>query len=134
LLLLFFTKKYAVAQSFDDLQPSALLFYEEKKDGLDPDTEMFPPPQREDIDYSRFISGNPNAELLSPTLAASYTDTGTLAAPCAKHGDFDWSPSNPVDVKMLNMLTLGPERGMYDLNDAAENLDPVVLLGFTERG
>jgi hypothetical protein len=116
------------------LEPSALLFREDK-DCLDPNTQVIPPPKREDIDYSRFISGNPDAKLLSPTLTASYTDTPTLTS-CSTttaHGDFDSSPSTIFDVTMLNMLTLSSvpnanQTGIYDLRDA-ENLDPVVASG-----
>jgi hypothetical protein len=122
-----------VAESFQDLLPSALLFCK-NKDVLDPNTQVIPPPKGEDIDYSRFISGNPDAELLSPTLTAAYTDTPALA-PCTKaaHSDFDSLPSSIFDGAMLNLVTRRPgpiviQTGMYALNDAG-NFDPVVASG-----
>lgn len=141
-----FFQKYEEAASYHDLQPHALLFNEGPPfDGVDPNTQMVAPPPRQSIDYSCFISGNPDAKLVSP--AASTVDhpdapplggcAFSLLDPCAGADIADpdhtfHSPphSSLFDWPSFDMLTLGSgptadETGIYVQGDG-QGLDPVI--------
>ena len=126
------------------MQPHALLFTEEPPfDGIDTDTQIVETLPHESIDYSCFISGNPDAKLVSPAPAVDQPDAPTLSG-CAFSLDpstditdqtFDSSPhsSSLFDWASFDMLTLGSdssadETSIYVQGDG-QSLDPVIASG-----
>jgi len=136
--------KYEEAASYHDLQPHALLFTEGPPfDGVNPDTQIVEAPPRESIDYSCFISGNPDAKLVSPASTIDRPDAPPLSGcafsldPCADVADptFHSSPhlSSLFDWASFDMLTLGSgpsadETAIYVQGDG-QSLDPVIASG-----
>ncbi|KAH9060761.1 hypothetical protein EDB87DRAFT_1613938 [Lactarius vividus] len=133
--------KYAEAASYHDLNPHALLFNEGPPfDGVDPNGQIVAP-SRESIDYSCFISGNPDAKLVSPAASSvDHPDAPPLGGcafsldPCADIADhtFHSSPSL-FDWVNFDMLTLGPgpvtdDTAIYIQGDG-QSLDPVIASG-----
>ena len=140
-------QKYEEAASYHDLQPHALLFSEGPPfDGIDTDTQMVEPPTRQSVDYSCFISGNPDAKLVSPAPSVDHPDAPPLSGcaafsldPCADIADPDYtfhsSPhsSSIFDWASFDMLTLGSgpsadETGIY-VQGGGQSLDPVIASG-----
>ncbi|KAN0138537.1 hypothetical protein V8E53_003525 [Lactarius tabidus] len=133
--------KYEEAASYHDLQPHALLFNEEPPfDGIDTDTQIVESPQRQSIDYSCFISGNPDAKLVSPTPTADHPDAPTLSGcafsldPCTDIADQSFHSSlhssSLFDWASFDMLTLGSgpsadETSIY-VQGEGQSLDPVI--------
>jgi len=136
--------KYEEAASYHDLQPHALLFTEEPPfDGIDTDTQIVESPQCQSVDYSCFISGNPDAKLVSPMPAVDHPDAPTVSG-CA----FSLDPSTDIadhtfhslshssslfDWASFDMLTLGSgssadETTIYAHGDG-QSLDPVIASG-----
>jgi hypothetical protein len=144
-LILLRFQKYEEAASYHDLQPHALLFTEGPPfDGINPDTQIVEPPPHQSIDYSCFISGNPDAKLVSPASTIDRSDAPPLSAgcafsldPCADVADptFHSSPnlSSLFDWASFDMLTLGSgpsadENAIYVQGDG-QSLDPVIASG-----
>jgi len=93
------------------LNPHALLFNEGPPfDGGDPDTQMAAPSACQNIDYSCYISGNPDAKLVSPATVHhpdapppggcgfSLNSSTDIADHTSPSSVFDWN---------FDMLTLG---------------------------
>ncbi|KAF8272388.1 hypothetical protein EI94DRAFT_1718519 [Lactarius quietus] len=136
--------KYEEAASYHDLQPHALLFTEGPPfDGIDTNGQIIEPASRESIDYSCFISGNPDAKLVSPTPTVDHPEAPPLNGcaftldPCADIADhtFHSSPhsSSFFDWASFDMLTLGSgpsadEASIYVQGDG-QSLDPVIASG-----
>jgi hypothetical protein len=142
--------KYEEAASYHDLNPHAFLFNEGPPfDGVDPNTQMVvTPPLRQSIDYSCFISGNPDAKLVSPapTVASDHPDAPPLGCgsaflldPCVDITDHTFHSSPPLSSSLFDwvsfdMLTLGSvpiadETAIYVQGDG-QSLDPVIASGF----
>ena len=117
--LFFLPQKYEEAASYHDLNPHAFLFNEGPPfDGADdPNTRIVvAPTPRQSIDYSCFISGNPDAKLVPPAPTVA-SDAPPLSGstfsldPCADIADHTFHSSPPHLSSLLNwasfdMLTL----------------------------
>ena len=129
-------QKYKEAESFHDLLPQALAFHEPVSfDGADPCSQIAVPAHTE-IDYNRFISGNPEAKLGSPI--HNHSPMGGCFSPgpsTATTFDYDFGPSasTTVNWSMVGMPTLNfddimNEHAMYGPNDG-EFLDAIITCG-----
>lgn len=133
--------KYEEAASYHDLHPHALLFNEGPPfDGIIPNTQIVaPPPRQSTIDYSCFISGNPDAKLTSPASTVDHSDAPHLGGcafsldPCADITDhtFHSSPSSLFDWASFDMLTLGsgPIADEATIYVHGHSLDPDTAFG-----
>lgn len=134
--------KYEEAASYHDLNPHVFLFNEGPPfDGVDPNGQIVAPPPRQSIDYTCFISGNPDAKLVAPAASSvDHPDALPLGGrafsldPCADIADhtFHSSPSL-FDWVNFDMLTLGPgpiadDTAIYIQCDG-QGFDPVIASG-----
>ena len=137
-------QKYAEAESYHDLHPHALLFNEEIPfGGADYNTRIsISARTTESIDYSCFISGNPEVKLGSPPSSARLSDPLSSIGGCFSPGpsigtviDDDFkSPLSPtLDWSVFDMPTLGSDRAVDDNGmfgpDDGEIFDALITCG-----
>lgn len=124
-------QKYIEAESYHNLQPHALLFHEGS--GADPNTQISAPAHAESIDYSGFISGNPEVKLGSPIPGHSSIEGSFSPGPSTTtiiNDDFNSSLSTGFDWSVFDMTTLDfdhilDETPMYGPDDA-DFLDAII--------
>ncbi|KAH9075701.1 hypothetical protein EDB83DRAFT_2351859 [Lactarius deliciosus] len=135
--------KYEEAASYHDLTPHALPLQLRVPpfDGVDPNGQIVAPPPCQSIDYSCYISGNPDAKLVAPAASSvDHPDAPPLGGcafsldPCADIADhtFHSSPSL-FDWVNFDTLTLGPgpiadDTAIYIQGDG-QGFDPVIASG-----
>lgn len=129
-------QKYKEAESFHDLLPEALAFHEPISfNGPDPNSQIAAP-ARAPIDYTGFISGNPEVKLGSPI--PNNSSFGGCFSPGPSmttviDDDFNSSQSTAVHWSMHDMPTLNFDdimnEHMYGPNDGGEFLDAIITCG-----
>jgi hypothetical protein len=105
-------------------------------DGADPNTPISVPARAETIDYSSFISGNPEVKLGSPIPVHSSIGGCFSPGPSMTtiiDDDVNSSPSSTLNWSVFDMPTLDfdcnvDEPGMYGPNDS-EFLDSIITCG-----
>lgn len=123
-------QKYKEAELYHDLQPHALVF----KEGIpfdDANTPISVPSHAQSIDYSSFISGNPEVKLGSPIPDHCFSPGPSTTT--AIDEDFNTSIASTLNWSIFDMPTLDFDRivdepSMYDPNDA-DFFDSIITCG-----
>jgi hypothetical protein len=124
--------KYEEAGLYHNLQPHALIFKEGIPfDDANPNTPISVPSHAQSIDYSSFISGNPEVKLGSPIPDHCFSP-GPSTTTVIDH-DFNASVTSTLNWSVFDMPTLDfdhivDEPSMYDPNDGGF-LDSIITCG-----